>query len=633
MLKNKGLNRPFVKLAIFGLVLATALLQSFGEGQALAQTSLNAAESDFQKARAKYYSLITSRQTGDETEWQVCVEMFRKVSHTYPESRRAADALFTEGLLYWNMHQRFDRQESLYQAVQAYEQLVNLHPSHTLADDALYNIAVIYSEDMGDKTQAIAVLQRLKESYPRSEMAQQASLLLSKLRSEKPAITPHSVQSKPVETVIELPSKSLSANQSLMVQDIRYWSNPDYTRVSIYLNKKATFNHRLLKKDPQQRTPNRLYLDIEGAKLGKDLSHEIAIQDSQLMRVRSGQFTLDTARVVLDLNSIYDYQIASRTDPDRIIIDIQGSQPKQIILPSSQVQPTLEPVAVATPTATPVVEMPTTSKNDPIAAIMREQPKTPTLSLPSTSAKSNDRSLSSQPILPYRTIILDPGHGGDDPGAKGPSGTQEKDVVLDIALKLRDELSRYKDIRVVMTRDTDVFVPLPQRSLVANEEHGNLFVSIHANASPHHNASGISTYVFDNAKDEYSKRLEEVENASIMKGEKDEQDFLTLMFKSMTKNYFTNLSVELAVAVQGALMTGLKSSNRGARDLGVRQAMFYVLWNTEMPAILVETSFISNRKEESLLRSTTYQAEMARSIATGLKSFLEQRYAMRLSRR
>jgi hypothetical protein len=102
MLKNKGLNRPFVKLAIFGLVLATALLQSFGEGQALAQTSLNAAESDFQKARAKYYSLITSRQTGDETEWQVCVEMFRKVSHTYPESRRAADALFTEGLLDWN---------------------------------------------------------------------------------------------------------------------------------------------------------------------------------------------------------------------------------------------------------------------------------------------------------------------------------------------------------------------------------------------------------------------------------------------------------------------------------------------------------------------------------------------------
>lgn len=705
--RDRSLALWFVGLAAWFLATAPAM----------ARSAQGAAETEFLKARGKYYSLITSRQTGDETEWQVCVEMFRKVSTNYPESRRAADALFTEGLLYWNMHQRFGRQENLYQAVQAYERLVDNHPRNPLADDALYNIGVIYYKDMGDKDRAVNVLERLKNDYPRSEMATQARQLLTKIRDgastpAAPSVTPPSTSpsflpsgtsryqapklDKPEQpsAITETPTapapKSMTTSAiadstaPLKIEDIRFWSNPDYTRVSIYLNHGASFSHRMLKKDPQLKTPYRLYVDVNGAKLASGIQREISIKDSLLQQVRSGQFKPEVARVVLDMNSVYDYQISSRNDPDRIIIDIQGQQPKPHPLPTpsepiavapeptpttpnyapqfsadkptnffqgeeakqaAQPTPSPTPTTLTPPIAPQIAAVPTSTPTsssvqpsmDPVAsaiAVASAPTATPT---PPAIIKSGELKQSSavdlKSVSSYRTIIIDAGHGGDDPGAKGPSGTMEKEVVLDIALKLRDALANYKGVRVVMTRDSDIFIPLQQRSLIANQARGDLFISIHANASPKRQVSGISTYIFDNAKDEYSKRLEETENASIMRGEKEEPDFLNLMFKSMTKNYFTNQSVELASTVQGQIVSGLKTRYSSVRDLGVRQAMFYVLWNTEMPAILVETSFISNRTEENRLRSGFYQLEMARSIAAGAIKYLENRFAIQITQK
>ena len=184
-----------------------------------------------------------------------------------------------------------------------------------------------------------------------------------------------------------------------------------------------------------------------------------------------------------------------------------------------------------------------------------------------------------------------------------------------------------------MTRERDVYLTLPERSKIANQQQGDLFVSIHADASPKRHMTGMSTYVFDNAKDEYSKRLAARENASIIRGEKDSPDFLSMMFKSMTKNYFTNQSVELASAVQKSMVGGMRQRYKKIRDLGVRQARFYVLWNTEMPSILVETSFISNREEERRLRSAYYQQQLASSIAQGVIQFMQGREGSRVSER
>ena len=597
--------------------------------------SANNAESEYQLARKKYYQLINSSQTGEETEWQICIEMFRKVSDGYPKSKRAADALFTEGLLFWNMHHRFGRVESLYRAIEVYDKLVKVHPKNSLGDDALYNIAIIYKDDLGDKEKATATLDRLISSFPRSEMAKQGRQLLSKLKSGEAKVTRSKGKAKPSKTVeytepkvvpkviAPAPSEvSAASTGPVEVKDIRYWSNPEYTRVSIYLSGKAQFKHNFLKRDPKLKTSNRLYLDLKNSKLTGAVQRKIQIENGILESVRSGQFKKDVARVVLDMTTVYDYQISHRSDPERIVVDVQGKLPDVPKLAKIN-----EPLSEPEKSKPPAAKQPEAKQAD-------NQPKI-VYQVPSLKSEKTQNKIDTDLTVdlsrnPKRIIVIDPGHGGDDPGAKGAAGTREKDVVLSIGLKLRDILANDKKYKVIMTRNRDVFIPLPQRSKIANNVRGDLFVSIHADASPRRGASGMSTYVFDNARDEYSRRLEARENASIIRGEKNKPDFLSMMFKSMTKNYFTNQSVELAGMVQSSMFSRLKKRYKNVRSLGVRQARFYVLWNTEMPSILVETSFISNRREERRLASSFYQHEIAQAIAEGLDSYMNRRFTAKI---
>ncbi len=555
-----------------------------------------AAEQQYQKARSKYYELINSRQTGQQAEWLICIEMFRRVWSEHPKTKRASDALFSAGLLYWNMHQRFGKQSNLYGAIKAYEQLVDAYPKSTLADDALYNTAIIYHEDMGDRRQALQVLNRILQLYPRGDMASQARSLLKKLRGGA------------------APNKEASG---VVIEDIRYWSNPAYTRVSIYLSRAAAYHHHFLKKDPRLQTPPRLYVDVRGAKLSAKLQRNMKLKDALLQRVRSGQFDQNVARVVLDMNSVYDYQISARSEPHRIIIDVQGERPRQTLVAEIVDAELKQTISAAAPQAKTVQKKPDKVKTavSKHGSAKKTSPDIPGIEMNLQQA-------------PIRTIVIDPGHGGDDPGAVGPGGTREKAVVLGIALKLRDVLRKNQRYKVILTRDHDVFVPLQERSRLANQMRGDLFISIHANASRKRKASGISTYIFDDATDEYSKRLAQRENASIHQGEMQDEDILQRIFKSMSKNFFTYQSADLASMVQRAMVKSLKSRYKKVQDLGVKGAMFYVLWNTDMPAILVETSFITNATEERRLRSDFYQLELAKSLGKGISKFLNTpRYA------
>ena len=560
----------------------------------------DSAESRYQIARTEYYKLINSKP-GErlENDWLNCVSLFRKVWKSYPKTKRAADALFSAALLYSNMHQRFDKLKHIYGAIEAYDLLIQQHPSSTLADDSYYNKAIIYIEDLGDQEQGLLILSELRTRFPKSEMTNQAIELQKRLTDSKQAdLEPQYYQPK-------TDSSSDQPTGPNRVNDIRFWSNPDFTRVSIYTKHDPKFIHKLLKKDPKLKTSYRLYVDVYDAKLSSKVRKQISISDSLLEGVRSGQNKPDTTRVVLDMNSLYDYQVTAMEDPYRIVIDIQGKKPlstKAVSAEATKSEPVEKPTAINTETA----------KNDKKQKVKNSDDLIVDLS------KTSDRNR-------LRTVVIDPGHGGDDPGAKGPSGLLEKRVALEIAKLLKIELEKNKSLKVVMTRSTDIFIPLPKRSEIANTERGDIFVSIHANASRKRQASGVSTYVFDNATDTYSKNLEAIENASILNGEKEESDFLSLMFKSMTKNYFTNQSVELAALVQKSMVNQLRGNYKRVRDLGVKQARFYVLWNTEMPSILVETSFISNRREEQRLKSKFYQQRIAASIARGLKGYLEHK--------
>ncbi|MFQ5706673.1 MAG: N-acetylmuramoyl-L-alanine amidase [bacterium] len=220
-------------------------------------------------------------------------------------------------------------------------------------------------------------------------------------------------------------------------------------------------------------------------------------------------------------------------------------------------------------------------------------------------------------------IIIDPGHGGQDPGAIGPSGVYEKDVVLAIARQLKKLIEKKLRIKVVMTRDSDKFIPLKERTKLANKEQGKLFISIHANSNRSSRVGGTTTYFLGLARSEEALEIAQRENA-VIKYENDRGGYAHLtdesfILASMVQNDYNKESQDLAAIVQSEIDQRTKFKNRG-----VKQAGFYVLVGASMPNILVETAFISNRKEERLLKSRSYQKKIAEAIYQSIKTFKEK---------
>jgi N-acetylmuramoyl-L-alanine amidase len=218
------------------------------------------------------------------------------------------------------------------------------------------------------------------------------------------------------------------------------------------------------------------------------------------------------------------------------------------------------------------------------------------------------------------TIIIDPGHGGYDPGAVGPGKVFEKDVTLAIALKLQKLLKEKTDIRVIMTRNDDRFVPLKNRTQIANSEQGKLFISIHANSNRNHRVSGLTTYFLGQAKTEEALEVSRRENA-VINYENDKTSYADLedegfILLSLAQNAYQKESEELAAIVQAEI-----SKKAKIKDRGVKQAGYYVLIGASMPNILVETAFISNKKEARLLKTASFQKKLAEGIYASVLKF------------
>ena len=220
-----------------------------------------------------------------------------------------------------------------------------------------------------------------------------------------------------------------------------------------------------------------------------------------------------------------------------------------------------------------------------------------------------------------KTIVIDPGHGGKDPGAIGPRGTKEKDVVLKIARKLAKELHKNLKIRVVLTRYHDIFLPLAERTAIANREKADLFISIHCNASLKSRTQGFEVYFLsEEASDEEAQAVANMENAVMALEEKKEKgNELSSILWSLAMNEFMNESCELSGLVSSEVGRHL----RIVENRGVKQAGFRVLRGAKMPAILVEVGFISNRSEARKLRSSKFQKKLVESICAGVKKYKE----------
>lgn len=335
------------------------------------------------------------------------------------------------------------------------------------------------------------------------------------------------------------------------VTDISYWSYHDYTRVVVTLSDSAEYSKKRLT------NPDRLYFDIRGTTIKKELKTNLPIGNGMLKSVRAAQFNDNTVRVVLDLEKIKDYKMMTLEDPVRIIIDVYGASAKPLV-----------------------------------------------------SSK--------------KRIVIDPGHGGHDPGAIGPQKLCEKDVVLDIALKLKKILSKDPGLEVFLTRDEDVFIPLVERTAIANSKNADLFVSVHANASQRRDAKGIETYFLNWSDDMESMKVAARENQislKKMKEMKNEADFLDVELASLKRDHKRDESNKLANYIQLAMVNGLADKFPRVVDLKVKWAMFYVLFGARMPSVLAEVSFISNPLEEKLLSKEAYREEIAKSIASGIAKY------------
>lgn len=220
-----------------------------------------------------------------------------------------------------------------------------------------------------------------------------------------------------------------------------------------------------------------------------------------------------------------------------------------------------------------------------------------------------------------KTIVIDPGHGGEDPGAIGPKGTQEAVVALQIARKLSFKLKNDLGLKTVLTRTTNKTLTLEERNQKANRLGADLFISIHANANDSATANGVQTFYLNNATNKAAGRLAARENKAAGKKIDVSQQILS----TMLQNANTDESRDLAREVHNALVKHLRSSKNSVKDLKVDSALFYVLVGAKSPGILVETSFITNPKEEKRLKNSDFQWEVAEGIAQGVENYLESR--------
>ena len=226
------------------------------------------------------------------------------------------------------------------------------------------------------------------------------------------------------------------------------------------------------------------------------------------------------------------------------------------------------------------------------------------------------------PSQSYRTVVIDPGHGGLQVGAKGPNGTLEKDLTLALSRKLKAVIERNLAYRVVLTRDRDVDIPLERRAAIANNERAFVFISIHANGYPGRTARGSETYFLNlNATDEEARRVAYLENNSseLDQVEGEEEDAIKMILWDMAQANFLRQSSQLADFIQAEL-----NRLRGTRNRGVKQAPFKVLTGVACPAVLVEVAFISNPDEENRLKTERFQNEIVGAIYQGLSNYIRQ---------
>ena len=563
----------------------------------------------FERAETLYRQLEVVDPSGQASSWTRVADAFNDVAVRYPESPLAAEALWRMSWIYGRRARAGDDTAADRQ-LEIYREMVQRHPSNPHTPEALLRLAVDAEEDGGSR--AATLYSRLLQEYPTTPQATLARNRMAELVRSSPVVeapgtaTPATTRAdggaapdrgEPVRTTPNpVPAAAereeagapgpVDMSDLATLRGIRHYSDQTHTRVVLDLDRTVRYD------TGQAHSPERLFIDLQGVESPEELEgaelrgrEQVISVGGEVSRVRVGVNRPGIVRVVMDLDDDARFTLFALENKDdepfRIVIDV--------------------------PTATVASKVNATRR-----------PPAP-----------EGESISEQLGLGVRRVVIDPGHGGTDPGAIGRTGTTEKDLTLELsrALARRLDAAGYE---VLLTRETDTTVSLQERTDFANANNADLFISIHINAARNRNLRGFETYYLNLANDPTAAETAARENAA---GAGANMGDLDEMLETIVQNEFQGASSALASSIQDSLVMHVAKNYQNVRDLGVKTAPFFVLVGARMPAVLIEASFVSNEQEEAWLKTDDYRAELAEAIEIGLESYVEKRRAVVTSSR
>jgi N-acetylmuramoyl-L-alanine amidase len=618
------------QFAIGKVFLSIALLAALAPGSKADKRS--DARDEFERA-VKMRTVLEGSPEQDRTlsAYKQCVSAYHKVYLITPRADEVTPSLIAEAELYREMGRQFD--PAYFQsAIDTYRFLLKQYPKSRYRSAALFTIAQIQKDDLEQADHAEATLKEYLKLFPQSDMADDARQSLQDIASarENNAADDSIIggqSAEPRESTTGIPN----------VTDIRTWNADNYTRVVVTLDGTVKYDASRIS------SPDRIYFDLYKARITHVLANKsLQLGDGLLKSVRVAQNKQGVVRLVLDVNGAKDYSAFMLSNPYRLVIDVR-SQASVVANRGAAASPppaktdTLQPAASADAAASastetkapqPRADNPPTGpapKSNATAgsSTSKSRGKTTAALQPPAMPKPNrdgQISLTRTLGLKISRIVIDPGHGGQDTGTIGPHGLMEKDLCLDVALRLGRLIEeKLPGAEVVYTRKDDTFIPLEERTAIANQAKADLFVSIHANSSHDRSARGVETFYLNFATSEESMEVASRENALSQESLHDLQDLI----KKIARNEKIEESKELASDIQDSLAQRLQLVSHSERNRGVKKAPFVVLIGANMPSVLTEISFVSNPSDEKLLRRSDQRQRIADGLYRGITAYLD----------
>jgi N-acetylmuramoyl-L-alanine amidase len=620
-----------------------------------AQTTPKAMYTKLQTREQSVRASIESGRPADSVRKDVTrvVAGYQSFVGRYPRSSYSDNALWQAAMLSASSYARFHVESDRTQAVNLLKRLSSEYPSSPLLRQA---------------KPALARLTGVSQVAP-SRRAAAAPAPAAPSPVSGPAIE-HVVSAPPPPPEMPLPAPAALATPPARsngavasLRAVRRTVLPDVVRIAFELDREVDFNHDRIP------NPDRVFVDLHGTEVGAGVQLAATWDDGVVKAVRVGPRPNGTIRVVLDLTSGGAYNVFTLYNPFRVVVDLDRSgkpapppgvlkasaaptddnvmpatleasrpasitaaapappapiptpTPERIVIPPDEaIKPAppvenMSPGATLAPATAPNVQVPLPARHAAGAAAAASPPATVVPAPPSQNIQGRF-SLSRQLGLGISRIVIDPGHGGHDPGAQGKN-LNEADLVLDVALRLQKLLLKSPGVEVVLTRSTDVFIPLEERTAIANREGADLFLSIHANASRNPKARGVETYFLNFASNPDAEAVAARENSASGQAMHNLPDIV----KAITLNNKLDESRDFATLVQRSMVEHLAIGEQGVRDLGVKQAPFVVLIGAGMPSILAEISFVTHQQEGRLLKTGAYRQKIAEALFDGLREY------------